>query len=575
MERQVLDFKSIDPAFRGGMNVLRPWRPLNCSLDESQLASLKHVLTSELSIVQGPPGTGKTFLGLAAVRIILDSFKQSDIGPIICVCYTNHALDQFLKGIYKFEKEIVRVGSRSDDPDLQKRSLVALSDNLPRLSRDAARLRAQRLERLDGLKSLITQKLNSLSFELLSLHRIKSVSPLAAMQLKEAKVSVKQWLGVDSAAKKADSADEMASADSSSSDDVDAEDVEAIEKSRIIEDEAEKTPKKKDSFVSLKRRATEDDADTPVATPNQLVPEFKLADFFDYRDLPEYDPEWETDIWSLSLDQRRSLHLHWKNELTDDIKRELRDLSKEYASNCELLKQMRQKSQLQILQDARVIGMTTTGAAKIRELIEALKPRIVIVEEAAEVLEASIITSLTPSTEHLILIGDHQQLRPSVATFKMEKTFHLNVSMFERLIRTGLPYTQLTTQRRMKTNIATMISPIYPLLKTHPDVEKYPAVRGMPKNLFFIAHNVMEDQPDKGSSHRSNKHESTFIAATSKYLVQQGYSPLQITILTPYADQLMQLRQDVRKDKDPVMSKIKITTIDNYQGEENGTFYDW
>ena len=40
--------------------------------------------------------------------------------PILVVCYTNHALDQFLEGIYDFCQEgIVRVGSRCKNPLLE------------------------------------------------------------------------------------------------------------------------------------------------------------------------------------------------------------------------------------------------------------------------------------------------------------------------------------------------------------------------------------------------------------------------------------------------------------------------
>lgn len=58
----------------------------------------------------------------------------------------------------------------------------------------------------------------------------------------------------------------------------------------------------------------------------------------------------------------------------------------------------------------QVIGMTTTGAAKFRRTLQELRPRVVIVEEAAEVLEAHIITTLSKACQHLILIGDHQQV---------------------------------------------------------------------------------------------------------------------------------------------------------------------
>lgn len=55
--------------------------------------------------------------------------------------------------------------------------------------------------------------------------------------------------------------------------------------------------------------------------------------------------------------------------------------------------------------------MTTTGAAKFRTLLQEVRPLLVIVEEAAEVLEAHTITTLSQSCQHLILIGDHQQVR--------------------------------------------------------------------------------------------------------------------------------------------------------------------
>ena len=47
--------------------------------------------------------------------------------PILVVCYTNHALDQFLEGIHEFHpKGIVRVGGRSQSEIMQKCSLGEL-----------------------------------------------------------------------------------------------------------------------------------------------------------------------------------------------------------------------------------------------------------------------------------------------------------------------------------------------------------------------------------------------------------------------------------------------------------------
>ncbi|CAM6099893.1 unnamed protein product [Calypogeia fissa] len=89
------------------------------SLDRAQLDALKQGLTRELAIIQGPPGTGKTFLGLILVKILLANLNQRRgykpvprstpievvepeeevcdfSGSILIICYTNHALDQFL-----------------------------------------------------------------------------------------------------------------------------------------------------------------------------------------------------------------------------------------------------------------------------------------------------------------------------------------------------------------------------------------------------------------------------------------------------------------------------------------------
>lgn len=44
-----------------------------------------------------------------------------------------------------------------------------------------------------------------------------------------------------------------------------------------------------------------------------------------------------------------------------------------------------------------------------------------MVEEAAELLEAHILVCLTPEhTQHLILIGDHDQLRPKPNLYELQ-----------------------------------------------------------------------------------------------------------------------------------------------------------
>ncbi|MCP4194789.1 MAG: hypothetical protein GY768_29645 [Planctomycetaceae bacterium] len=65
-----------------------------------------------------------------------------------------------------------------------------------------------------------------------------------------------------------------------------------------------------------------------------------------------------------------------------------------------------------ILGTRDVAAFTITGANVNFETLCQLGPRIAIVEEAAEVLEPLLVGCLPPSVEHVILLGDHQQLAP-------------------------------------------------------------------------------------------------------------------------------------------------------------------
>ena len=56
--------------------------------------------------------------------------------------------------------------------------------------------------------------------------------------------------------------------------------------------------------------------------------------------------------------------------------------------------------------------------------------------------------------------------------------FHLNVSLFERMIVNGFPFVSLAEQHRMRPSVAAVVSRVfYPQLRNHPTVERYPDIR--------------------------------------------------------------------------------------------------
>ncbi|SAM02230.1 hypothetical protein [Absidia glauca] len=236
-------------------------------------------------------------------------------------------------------------------------------------------------------------------------------------------------------------------------------------------------------------------------------------------------------LWPLAV--RLKAHKRWAAIRNRTIEQEIQAIILQYNQvSAEIHKQS-------ILNDAklcranRVVGMTSMAASKYHDLLEEIKPTIVVVEEAAEMLESQIFTAFVPSLQHLVLIGDHQQVRPSTAVRALSEQHHLSVSLFERLVKNELPYTRLSHQRRMRPEIRTLIKPIYsnPPLQDHPSVYHPPNVRGMQRNVFFLAHEQPEDHV-AGTQSAYNLYEARMAARLGYHLLLQGYNPKDITIVT-------------------------------------------
>ena len=74
-------------------------------------------------------------------------------------------------------------------------------------------------------------------------------------------------------------------------------------------------------------------------------------------------------------------------------------------------------------------------------------------------------------SQHLILIGDHRQLKPLVQCYELSRTYNFSVSMFERFVRGGMRYATLTEQHRMRPEFAELLTPsVYERLTSHASV---------------------------------------------------------------------------------------------------------
>jgi len=260
-----------------------------------------------------------------------------------------------------------------------------------------------------------------------------------------------------------------------------------------------------------------------------------------------------------------------------------------------------------------VVGMTTTACAGRWEMLRQVGFEIFICEEAGEVLEAHALCCLLPSLKHAINVGDPLQLRPDVEeqTMTLEtiqgKDYRLDESLFERIMQPTdvlaktIPTTKLNVQRRMHPAIADISRITYPFLQDHPTTFNHPVPKGIQYRMWWLHHEIAEDEATGVSQSITNMHEVLIVKELVTYLLRgSDYSPGDIAVLTPYAGQVAKLRKMLsqhcavwvsEKDKDtlvdngaiepdsfeldeqkqlnvPMESMLRLATIDNFQGEE-------
>ncbi|KAF1956385.1 hypothetical protein CC80DRAFT_563213 [Byssothecium circinans] len=537
-------------------------------LDRGQCRALIAALTREFAFIQGPPGTGKSYLGVKLMKVLLDAKKKVNLGPIVVVCYTNHALDQFLEHLIDTGiKKIIRIGGRSNSIKLE-------DHNLRKIAQAEGKTKFERYEASKAYDVLENTQSN---VELL-MNRISNARQ--QVDWKHLKFYLQQ-------------------------------------NHRLIFNQFNQTDA--EGFTLAGRH--------PFDIWRSLNMPSTSDGRFNVTNLKTLLRKAENNVNTLLPSERRTLIHFWVQELQQDLRNRLVEVIDEAKSKQAELKMIHDEVDRRVLEDADVIGITTTGLAKNITTLKRVPSKIIICEEAGEVLEAHMLSALLPSVEHFIQIGDHEQLRPSINNFKdlsletQKGRLHaLDRSQFERLSvgepgRPLVPVAQLNVQRRMRPTISTLVrETLYDKLIDHPTTAQLPDVVGMRNNVFWLNHDNLEDGNPSDVHHqksKANSWEVTMVHAFVRHLVRQGvYASSDIAVLTPYTGQLQKLRSAMQNDfeiilsdrdqdaldhdgftageaasvdgennphqdntRRPLMKKklsdlLRIATVDNFQGEE-------
>ncbi|KAL5005050.1 hypothetical protein ScPMuIL_018506, partial [Solemya velum] len=590
------------------------WPPAETmGLDTSQYEALRAGLTKEFVLIQGPPGTGKTYVGLKIAQALLTNLAawqrspaldideklfdrtplfprpthKSDPRPLLVVCYTNHALDQFLEGIlncykpksrvvnrYEVHADIVRVGGRGNNERVQKYSLKSLR-------RSHVWDIRQQIEKQELALAVLSHVQSILPHNIVDEETLKPVMPPnhheSLTKGKGPRPRMLKWLCVDIQALQTsikNSSSKKRSKPATCSEKIEIKfDAAHVEDNRRIEEDVSiKCEIPKDlsigfdvllfqEMVIQNLFQMEEKLGTGYTTSVGSI----LGELSNNSQMSAEEAARVQNVWRLSVQNRWRLYRFWVSlfgrKLTDDIQ-VTRD---KYNKSLEAYRTEQRNADSAVLRGATLIGMTTTGASRYHDILHEIAPKIIIVEEAAEVLESHLIATLNPKCEHLILIGDHKQLKPNPSVYRLATKYNLDLSLFERMINNGLDCRSLQKQHRMRPAISNLLRHIYPHLEDNENVKTYQQVRGVGSSLYFIDHTVPEDYNGNLRSY-ANSFEAKYIVELCRYLIKQGYKPTEITVLTLYTGQLFCLRNCMPKSD---FFGVRVSVVDSFQGEEN------
>ncbi|XP_013775656.1 uncharacterized protein LOC106460493 [Limulus polyphemus] len=596
----------------------------NTFLDKSQEEAILQTMNNRVAIIQGPPGTGKSFVGIKLVQLILSCATKPN-GPILVLTYKNHILDEFLKDLIKNGiNNIVRIGGRSDEEELHNvnfNKIQRSSRMTSVLFKEVRRLQSE----IKAMKSRIEESFKILeetryfSVEVFLKHInvqqatrflsnvfrncmnqtnskqnqnfLKDIHKIVNFKDEQWKSALAKTPEVVSAVNYWCPADSVFNAVKTqwckylsfqeykgntvmqfSSDKVfDEKDVEDEMKERIASTFQKKPILKKEELLKTlilnKERGEKIKRSCLFPVTKSISTHISFANILFVEDLCSLTPEERVKFIQAILLKEY-----------EDASTDFQKLLQEYQQLCKVKTEIESQHKTDVLKFKSVIGMTITGASIHNDLLVNVKPPIILVEEAAEVLEPQLVAVLGEWVQHLILIGDHKQLKPSVESYTLAKDFGLNLSMMERLINNNLLYVTLKVQNRMRPEFADLLLDIYPQLQSNlACVCNNEAPNCIEKSMFFWDH----DNPENRARSYSNDEEADRCVRLALFLIQQGYKPNQITVLAAYQGQVVLIRKkfqmaqllDEKQNTESKLgnehSSVGVYTIDLYQGDEN------
>ncbi|THV05327.1 hypothetical protein K435DRAFT_774010 [Dendrothele bispora CBS 962.96] len=257
-------------------------------------------------------------------------------------------------------------------------------------------------------------------------------------------------------------------------------------------------------------------------------------------------------------------------QLTQQIDR-LKDKQK---SDSRTLDAIRRKARMEVLQEADVICSTLSGAG--HEVLKNFEFEMVIVDEAAQSIELSSLIPLKFPCKRCIMVGDPQQLPPTVLSQEACKYLY-NQSLFVRLQKQRPDAVHLLSiQYRMHPDISQLPSQVFynDRLKDGPEMAQKTAQpwHRHPKFGTYRFFNVSAGLEEKQGQSLTNRTECD-IAVTLFNRLRKEFSGVdfsfRVGVVSMYRAQISSLKSSFeRRFGKDILGQVDFNTVDGFQGQE-------
>ncbi|CEG78950.1 hypothetical protein RMATCC62417_13481 [Rhizopus microsporus] len=589
-----------------------PKRPPVYELSPSQMKALKYALTHRIACISGSPGAGKTYLAAKLALLMSQALSSSYCRqPLLIIAKSQSTLDRILGLVAPKIRDTVRFGYEPKDSTINH-GKFATQMALPELADNGYKQFKELDRRISGIQTqldaLCKLRLKVESYDPETLYNFVHPKFGARLQQGYSKMFAtrpatdidiwKFWL-----IPKEQIQHKMAVSMESEAL------LQTVDILRQNTSTAGNYVMPTIDYTHFQNKCRWIAGNTakiePVSTSSHWPFETSKSLGSDLRDnLVQIWKEIEDkDIWTISEKTKDKVINKIADLILDYIDRELHDLIKKQSQAAEELDHLTTKRWAYVTRFNRVIGITADFAAAHQSWLTKLWPRCVIVDEASEILESTLMPIIVgPRVEHLVLLGNAEaSSRPHVScnAFKGNPRY-MDTSLFERWKKNSASeVVRLEEQWRMHSEVANILDKFNsnkdkassllitaPLATCNENMRdsKQTSLMGLTHRMFYIDY-----QPSRSPRSSSMRHvhfsstpiaqadidEAQFIAHLATYIIQQPYSQnAKVAVLTMCNLQKHLIRNCLKTDvpKRTMFSKnldrIVVERVDQHPGRD-------